>query len=189
MINDLVKESERAQRIVRNLLDFARESGLESEQYDVERIIEDTLQLATNQIKLAKVKVKGEVAENLPHIFGDRRQLEQVFLNMVLNALDAMPDGGTLTIACKNTKDREFVSIEFIDSGIGIPQERISDIFNPFFTTKPDAKGTGLGLSVSLGIIKQHGGDIRVKSEVGKGTTFTVLLPVAKVPAAMPSDV
>jgi signal transduction histidine kinase len=188
MVNDLVKESERAQKIVRNLLDFARESGIESEQHDVQMIIEETLQLASNQIKLAKVKVKGEIATNLPPIFGDRRQLEQVFLNMVLNALDAMPDGGTLTISCRNTKDREFVAIDFADTGIGIPKERISDIFNPFFTTKPDAKGTGLGLSVSLGIIKQHGGDIKVKSEIGKGTTFTVLLPVAQVPAAIVED-
>jgi signal transduction histidine kinase len=128
------------------------------------------------------------MAPNLPPVYGDRRQLEQVFLNIVLNALDAMPEGGTLGISCNNTPDRELVSVEFTDTGIGIPEQRISDVFNPFYTTKPDAKGTGLGLSVSLGIIRQHGGDIKVKSQVGKGTTFSVLLPVAKVPADMSDE-
>jgi signal transduction histidine kinase len=188
MINDLVAQSERAQKIVRNLLDFARESEIESEAHEVQDLIEDTLRLATNQIKLSKVKVKGDLAPNLPPIYGDRRQLEQVFLNIVLNALDAMPDGGTLRISCNNSRDRELVSVEFGDTGVGIPEHKISDVFNPFFTTKPDAKGTGLGLSVSLGIIRQHGGDIEVKSEVGKGSTFTVLLPVAKVPAEISDE-
>jgi signal transduction histidine kinase len=188
MANDLVSQSERAQKIVRNLLDFARESELESEAHAVEKLIEDTLRLATNQIKLAKVKVKGDLAPNLPPVYGDRQQLEQVFLNIVLNALDAMPKGGTLSISCNNTRDRELVSVEFSDTGVGIPAHTISDIFNPFFTTKPDAKGTGLGLSVSLGIIRQHGGDMKVRSEVGQGTTFSVFLPVAKVPADIADD-
>jgi signal transduction histidine kinase len=188
MVNDLVAQSERAQKIVRNLLDFARESEIESEAHEVEDLIEDTLRLATNQIKLAKVKVKGDLAPNLPPVYGDRGQLEQVFLNIVLNALDAMPKGGTLSISCNSTEDRELVSVEFSDTGVGIPEQRISDVFNPFFTTKPDAKGTGLGLSVSLGIIRQHGGDIKVKSEVGEGTTFSVLLPIAKVPAEIDDE-
>jgi signal transduction histidine kinase len=188
MANDLVTQSERAQKIVRNLLDFARESEIESEAHEVERLIENTLRLATNQIKLAKVKVKGDLAPNLPPVYGDRQQLEQVFLNIVLNALDAMPKGGTLGISCDITKDRELVSVEFTDTGVGIPEHRISDIFNPFFTTKPDAKGTGLGLSVSLGIIQQHGGDMKVRSLVGQGTTFSVFLPVAKVPADIRED-
>jgi signal transduction histidine kinase len=179
MANDMVTESERAQKIVRNLLDFARESGVESEQQDIQDIIENTLRLASNQIKLANVKVKGELAANTPPIFVDRRQVEQVFLNIVLNSLDAMPGGGTLTICCDNAQGNDFISVDFTDTGTGIPEEKISDVFNPFFTTKPDAKGTGLGLAVSLGIIKQHGGDIKVKSQVGEGTTFTVLLPVA----------
>jgi two-component system NtrC family sensor kinase len=188
MVDDLVSQSERAQRIVRNLLDFARESEIEAEAHQVEDIVEDTLRLATNQIKLSKVKVKGEVAPDLPPIYGDRQQLEQVFLNIVLNALDAMPEGGSLSIACNTTRDRELISVEFTDTGIGIPEHKISDVFNPFFTTKPGATGTGLGLSVSLGIIGQHGGDMKVRSQVGKGTTFTVLLPVAKVPADICDD-
>jgi two-component system NtrC family sensor kinase len=188
MVNDLVGQSERAQKIVRNLLDFARESEIESEVHEIQDLIEDTLRLATNQIKLAEVKVKGDLAPNLPPIYGDRQQIEQVFLNIVLNALDAMPNGGALSIACNGTSDRDLVSVAFTDTGIGIPEQRVSDVFNPFYTTKPDAKGTGLGLSVSLGIIRQHGGDIKVKSEVGKGTTFSVFLPVAKVPAEIADE-
>ncbi len=183
LVNDLVVESERAQKIVRNLLDFARESEAELESHSVQGIIEETLRLASNQIKLAKVKVEGEMEENLPEIYGDRQQLVQVFLNLVLNALDAMPDGGVLRIKIFNTKDRESVAVTFEDTGVGIPKQHLRDIFDPFFTSKKAAKGTGLGLSVSLGIIQRHGGDIRVESEVGKGTVFTVVLPVAKVPA------
>ena len=168
---------------MRNLLEFARESEGELESHSVQSIVEATLRLASNQIKLAKVKVEGEMEENIPAIYGDRQQLEQVFLNLVLNALDAMPDGGVLRIELANTEDRESVAVKFEDTGIGIPKQHLGDIFDPFFTSKKAAKGTGLGLSVSLGIIQSHGGDIRVESEVGKGTVFTVLLPVAKVPA------
>jgi len=108
-----------------------------------------------------------------------------VFLNIVLNALHAMPNGGTLDISVRNTKDRNSVLVEFTDTGVGIPEHQINNIFDPFFSTKPDAKGTGLGLSVSLGIIRQHGGDIKVKSQVNVGTTFTISLPTARVPAEM----
>jgi two-component system NtrC family sensor kinase len=183
LVGDLVGESERAQKIVRNLLDFARESEAELESHSVQGIVEETLRLASNQIKLAEVKVCVEMGENVPAIHGDRGQLQQVFLNLVLNALDAMPDGGLLYLEVMNSEDREFVAVTFEDTGIGIPKQHLRDIFDPFFTSKKAAKGTGLGLSVSLGIIQGHGGDIRVQSEVGKGTVFTVLLPVAKVPA------
>jgi signal transduction histidine kinase len=183
MAADLVSESERARDIVRNLLDFARASDIELAPIDVEQLIGDTLQLASNQVKLAKVKVRGEVEENVPPVYGDRRQLAQVFLNLVLNALDAMPGGGTLTITVETSADRGLVNIELADTGVGIPPQHLESIFQPFFSTKHQAKGTGLGLSVSLGIIKQHGGDIRVESEVGRGTTFTVSLPIAQVPA------
>ena len=188
MVNDLMGQSERAQKIIGNLLDFARESEIESESISAQAMIEETLLLAANQIKLAKVKVKGELDPDLPPIYGDRQQLTQVFLNMVLNALDAMPKGGTLTISISNSKDRDFVAIDFADTGTGIPEHVLSNIFDPFFTTKSQATGTGLGLSVSLGIIKQHNGDIKVESQVNKGTTFTVLLPIAKIPAYMSNE-
>ncbi len=183
MIEDLVGESERAQRIVRNLLDFARESGSEAEALDVADIVDETLQLSANQFKLANVKVRVESRQDLPSVYGDAQQLEQVFLNIVLNALDAMPDGGRLDISIDLTDDREYLEVAFEDTGTGIPPHKLTDIFDPFFTSKKRGKGTGLGLALSLDIVKRHGGDIRVRSEMGHGTTFTVVLPVPKVPA------
>ncbi len=188
MVDDLVSESERAQRIVRNLLDFARESTTQLEPLSPLRLVEETLRLASNQIKLAKVRVQGEVDPNLPSVFGDFQQLTQVLLNIVLNALDAMPDGGTLTIAIRTSRGRDWIEIDLSDTGIGMPEQVVAAVFDPFFTTKSGAKGTGLGLSVSQGIVRQHGGDILVESSPGVGTTFTVHLPVAMVPAAIPKS-
>ena len=185
LVGDLVGESERARDIVRNLLDFARESDVELTPLEVEEVIGDTLQLAANQVRLARVKVRGEVEENVPAVYGDRHQLTQVFLNLVLNALDAMAGGGTLTITVEKSEDGNCVDIAFADTGAGIQEQHLHSIFDPFFTTKKHAKGTGLGLSVSKGIMEQHGGDIRVETELGAGTTFTVSLPVARVPAPL----
>jgi len=185
MVRDLVGESERARKIVRNLLDFARESNLETEFITPQHLVEETLQLATNQLKLGKVKVVGEIEDNLPAIHGDFQQLSQVFLNLVLNAIDAMPDGGTLIIGIAVPRARDHVIFTFSDTGTGMPDRVMANIFDPFFTTKPGAKGTGLGLSVSLGIVQQHGGDIQVESSPGEGTTFTVIMPVTKVPASI----
>ena len=186
MVNDLIGESERAQQIVRNLLDFARESTVQLEPVDLQRLVEETLRLASNQIKLAKVRVKGEIDSNLPPVYGDFQQLTQVMLNIVLNALDAMPGGGTLTIALRTPSGKDQVAVEVTDTGVGMPEQVLANVFDPFFTTKSGATGTGLGLSVSLGIIRQHGGDILVRSELEKGTTFTIQLPVAMVPARIP---
>jgi two-component system NtrC family sensor kinase len=183
MVTDLVGESERAQQIVRNLLDFARESTVQLRPVDPQRLVEETLRLASNQIKLAKVKVRGEIDSNLPPIYGDFQQLTQVMLNIVLNALDAMSGGGTLTIALRTPSSKDQIAVEVTDTGVGMPEQVLANVFDPFFTKKSGATGTGLGLSVSLGIIRQHGGDILVRSKVGEGTTFTIQLPVALVPA------
>lgn len=187
MIKDLVGESERAQRIVRNLLDFARETDPDIEPLDIQQLVEEVLRLASNQIKLAKVKVRGEVESQLPPVFGDAQQLKQVVLNHVLNAIDAMPDGGTLSISIDTSKNRDYLMVEIADTGTGIPPHQLDNIFDPFFTTKSKSKGTGLGLAVSLSIVKKHGGDISVRSRVGKGTAFTIILPAAKVPADLTS--
>jgi len=186
MARDLVSESERARTIVRNLLDFARESETGVQPLEIRKIVTDTILLASNQAKLAGVKIQTELGQALPTVHGDPGQLTQVFLNLVLNAIDAMPAGGTLTISVGQTSDGESVEIRFTDTGIGIPEQHLGSVFDPFFTSKKKAKGTGLGLSVSLGIVKQQGGDIQVQSRVGKGTTFTVSLPTAKVPASIP---
>jgi signal transduction histidine kinase len=183
MINDLVEQAERAQKIVRNLLDFARESEIETELLDMGDIMRETLALAANQIKLHNVKLIVDMAPNLPPVHGDKQHLSQVFLNLILNALDAMPQGGRLTIHTGQNYSPSFLDIEISDTGKGIPEHIIDSIFDPFFTTKPTGKGTGLGLSVSLGIVRKHGGAIRVQSSVGAGTTFQVLLPISTVPA------
>ncbi len=181
MANDLVDQAQRSQKIVRNLLDFARESEMKTELFQVKDLIEEVLRLTTNQMKIAKVKLKRHFADNLPAIHGDKTQLNQVFLNIVLNAVDAMPKGGVLSI--KTDINQEYLKIDVSDTGVGIPEHILNSVFDPFFTTKSTGKGTGLGLSVSLGIIRKHGGDIQVKSILNEGTTFTILLPTAKVPA------
>jgi signal transduction histidine kinase len=185
MITDLVGEAERSRMIVRNLLDFARESGIKTGLLQIQDLIDEILHLTSNQFKLSKVKVARQYASNLPAFHGDRQQIYQVFLNLVLNAIDAMPGGGTLTVTTRIADERDYIMVEIADTGVGIPEHELASIFDPFFTSKPTGKGTGLGLSVSLGIIQNHGGDIRVRSRTGEGTTFTVLLPTAKVPPKM----
>jgi two-component system NtrC family sensor kinase len=183
MINDLVQEAERSQKIVRNLLEFARVREIDTCLLQLNDILEEALQLVTNQLKLYKVKIERRFAPNLEPFSGDKQQLIQVFLNLTLNAIDAMPDGGTLIIDTNTISEGDYLKVSFTDSGIGIQDHVKPHIFDPFFTTKSQGKGTGLGLSVSMGIIRKHGGDIRVDSHVNRGTTFTVLLPPAKIPA------
>ncbi len=183
MVKDLVHEAERSERIVRNLLDFARESEITIRPLDMRQLLEETLKFASNQIKLRKMQVEFDPGDTIAMIHGDRQQLSQVFLNLILNSLDAMTEGGKLAISIERSTTSGFVAAKFKDNGSGIAPHILSRIFDPFFTTKPTGKGTGLGLSVSLGIIKQHGGDIQVQSIVGLGTEFTVLLPVVEMPA------
>ena len=185
MVNDLVIQGERAHKIVNNLLDFARESETKSEYLYIDKLINETIQLAKNQIKLSKIKIETSISENLQPIYGDKNLLIQVFLNLFINAIDAMTDGGILSINVSKEKRTNFISIQIHDTGCGIPDHLLNSIFNPFFTTKPTSKGTGLGLSVSKGIIEKHGGDIIVDSKVDKGTTFTVHLPIVSIPADM----
>ncbi len=183
MINDLVTQGQRAQQVVKNLLDFARESETKMEYQYIDKLIDETIRLSRNQIKISKIEIREEVAENLPPIYGDRKLLIQVFLNLLLNAIDAMPNGGVVTVRVEQEKITGFLSIHISDTGVGIPGHILGSIFTPFFTTKPTGKGTGLGLAVSKGIIETHGGSIEVESKVGEGTTFTVHLPIVPIPA------
>jgi two-component system, NtrC family, sensor kinase len=183
MINDLVVQGERAQQVVKNLLDFARESETKTEYLRIDTLIAETIQLVKNQTKLSKVKIEEAIGKNLPPIYGDRKLLIQVLLNLIINAIDAMPNGGNLTITVKEEKKIGFLAVQVTDTGGGIPEHIIKSIFNPFFTTKPTGSGTGLGLSVSRGIIEKHGGHIDVESKPGQGTTFTVYLPIVPIPA------
>ena len=188
LVKDLISQAERAARIVRNLLDFARESEIKSEHLDMKQLLEETLRLAANEIKLRKVQIEMDIEDNLPFIYGDRHQLNQVFLNLILNALDAMKEKGKLEITVLREGTPGFLVTKVKDNGSGIPPHILPLIFDPFFTTKSTGKGAGLGLSVSLGIVKQHGGDIKVVSTPGLGTVFNVLLPIAEVPAAMKDE-
>jgi two-component system NtrC family sensor kinase len=182
MVNDLVEQAARAQKIVRNLLDFARESEITTEKLDLAAVLQGATSLAANQIRLSGARIALDVASNLPAIHGDRQSLIQVFVNLLLNALDVVGKGGRVRIAAGSKHDPGWVQVTVTDDGPGIPAHALPYIFDPFFTTKPRGKGTGLGLSVSLGIVRQHGGDIRVESEPGKGTTVTILLPAAMIP-------
>lgn len=183
MARDLVDQAERAQRIVRNLLDFAREGEKKTERLDIGRILDETIELAGNQVRISGVKIVKRLPENLPQIHCERHKLCQVFLNLFLNAVDAMPEGGTITLSAERADVPGLLAVHVADTGKGITDHVLPLIFDPFFTTKPTGKGTGLGLSVSLGLVRSYGGDIQVSSKVGEGSIFTVLLPIAEMPA------
>ncbi len=170
------KESLHCKRIVQNLLDFAQRSRLTPHPTNINEVIDTSCELLEHQISLQNVELIKGYDSALPSIMADPNQLQQVFINIMLNAYQAMPDGGTLHITTRTTGSE--LQVIFADTGTGIPPENIQHIFDPFFTTKEVGEGTGLGLSVSYGIIKAHGGDIEVESEVGKGTTFTIKLPL-----------
>jgi len=171
----IVRETTRAAGIVRGLLDFARERPSAKAPMDVNDVIGRTMRLLGNQSAFHKIVVVEDLADGLPAIDGDANQIQQVLLNLSLNACEAMPDGGTLLLS--TSCEDESVVVRVTDTGCGIKQEHLDQIFEPFFSTKPVGKGTGLGLSVSYGIVRQHGGTLEVESAAGKGSTFTVTLP------------
>lgn len=173
----IIDETARCSNIVKGLLEFARQTPPERKPADINKIIEKTLLLFKSQILLTNVRVDYNLAKTLPNLLIDTNKIEQVFTNVILNALDAMPDGGTLTITTEVSADKKSVEVKFKDTGCGIQKENINKIFDPFFSTKR-TKGTGLGLSVSYGIIRQHDGTIRVQSEPKKGTTINICLPL-----------
>ncbi len=185
MIDDVVAEAERAKKIISNLLDFARESGSQLEPLDLPHLLQETITLAGNQIKLSGIKIDFSASGNLPRVHGDSQQLRQVFLNLILNAIDASSKGGHIQVLVLPADEPNYLAVKVIDEGSGIPAHILPNVFDPFFTTKGKGKGTGLGLSVSQGIVAKHGGRIMVSSQESKGTTFTVVLPVTTIPAAL----
>jgi two-component system, NtrC family, sensor kinase len=168
------RESERCSAIVRNLLGFARERELTVSDADVHAALEEALSLAANQFLLQGVQVERHFGA-IPTVQGDFGQLRQAFVNIVINAGDAMPKGGTLSVRTEYVANADEVVIEFADTGIGVPADRLSKVFDPFYTSKE--KGTGLGLSVVYGIVRRHGGRIAIQSEVGLGCIVTMWLP------------
>ena len=135
-----------------------------------------------NQLTLSGIHVEEDIPPDLPPIRGEKKSLQQVFLNLFINAIQAMLDGGTLNIRAHPSADGQWMVIDVTDTGVGIDPEHLSRIFDPFYTTKQVGRGTGLGLSVTYGIVEKHGGHIEVKSRVGAGATFTVTLPLHKKP-------
>jgi two-component system NtrC family sensor kinase len=183
MVEDVVNETKRSKEIISNLLDFARESGAQLEPLDLKQLLKDTISLAANQVKLSGIRIEFQATDNLPRVHGDSQQLRQVFLNLILNAIDASAKGSKIQTLVLPADEPNYVAVKVIDFGSGIPDHILGSIFDPFFTTKGKGKGTGLGLSVSQGIVAKHGGRIRVSSREGQGSTFTVTLPVTTIPA------
>ncbi|HEX9017142.1 MAG TPA: ATP-binding protein, partial [Chloroflexota bacterium] len=177
MLRQLYTQVERAGSTVRNLLDFTRKETPAFTTVTVQDVIGSTLRLVSNELKLGQVESYLELPPDLPKVSGNPRNLQQVFLNLFLNAIQAMPDGGKLTVRATVQED-QLLRVDVSDTGVGIPPENLGKVFDPFFTTKEPGQGTGLGLSVSYGIIEKHRGRITVSSKVGEGTTFSVFLPL-----------
>jgi signal transduction histidine kinase len=182
LLEKITRQTFRASEIVNNLLNFSRTSGTEFANVDVNKVITDTLALLEHQFKTAKIQVRSELTPAISAIQGNPGRLQQVFLNLFLNAKDAMPGGGTLNVA---TSNGEMVSVRVSDTGSGIAPENVHRIYDPFFTTKTapkegQSRGTGLGLAVTYGIIQEHAGKIRVESKPGSGTTFALDFPLTR---------
>jgi hypothetical protein len=177
LLEKIHRQTLRASGIVNNLLNFSRTGDAQFRETDINVVLEDTLQLLEPQLRSANMEVVRHYGQDLPAAYGSASKLQQVFMNLVINARDAMPAGGRLTISTRLV-DTSLV-VDFRDTGVGIAPENIARIYDPFFTTKEVGQGTGLGLALSYGIIQEHGGRIFVESRPGEGAHFTIKLPTA----------
>ncbi|MCL4492976.1 MAG: ATP-binding protein [Nitrospirae bacterium] len=179
-IEVIIEQANRCSNIIKGLLGFSRATSAEKGGENINTLLKRSLDIMSHKADFFDVKFITRLDESLPLVKAGGLQLQQVFLNMILNAVDAMDGKGTLTISTRNIMENglAFAEIEFADTGCGISEENMTKIFEPFFTTKPVGKGTGLGLAVSYGIIKDHGGNIIVKSEVGRGASFYIRIPI-----------
>ncbi len=177
-LEEVIKQTERCRDIVKGLLEFSRQSEVHTEPVDLNRILEETLALISRQSIFLNIEVVKELDPDLPEVMADRSQFQQVFMNIIMNAVQAMEEKGRVTLVTRRAgEDR--VEILISDTGRGIPAEKIDRIFDPFFTTKASGQGTGLGLSIAYGIVSKHRGTITVESEEGRGSTFTIRVPAA----------
>jgi signal transduction histidine kinase len=177
VLEKIERQTFRAAKIVNGLLNLARPAQVDSGPCDINTVINDVLSLLEHQFKNGSIQVRKELAPAAPLVQGIEHKLQQVFLNLFLNARDAMPKGGWLTIVTR--QEGGAAVVEVADTGSGIPAEYLSRIYDPFFTTKAIGKGTGLGLSITYGIVQEHGGSISCDSHAGQGTRFTLQLPLA----------
>ncbi|MHA2621443.1 MAG: sensor histidine kinase [bacterium JZ-2024 1] len=174
----IVKQANRCTQIIHGLLDFARPTQPHTIPCNINTVLVESLSLLEKQPLFLNVRIKKELSQNLPLVYADPSQMQQVFTNILVNAAEAMDGSGDLEIITRRDPGEPFIEILFRDTGRGIPEENIERIFDPFFTTKEGGRGTGLGLAISYGIIKRHEGSIEVQSTVGKGTTFIIRLPL-----------
>ena len=177
ILEDIMGQTERASKIVRNLLDFSRAHATEMEPLHIEEVLEKTKNLIVNELRIHKIALETEIGDNLPPVCGDFQKLQQVFLNLIINAEQAIGEYGRIALKARLTSD-DTIRIDVSDTGPGIDQQHLERIFDPFFTTKEAGKGTGLGLAIVYGIVEKHGGYVEVASKLGEGTTFSVYLPV-----------
>ncbi len=181
-LEEVLRQTERCRDIVKGLLDFSRQSEVSMELLDLNKVLQDTLSLLARQALFLNIRIVKEWDPDLPPVLADRSQLQQVFMNILLNAVQAMDEKGTIAITTGRNSADDFVEVQIADTGCGIPPDKIDRVFDPFFTTKSSGHGTGLGLSIAYGIVTKHRGNITLESTVGKGSTFTVRLPVATMP-------
>ena len=177
VLEKIERQTFRAAKIVNGLLNLARPAQVDTGPVDVNAVINDVLSLLEHQMRTGRIQVRKELAATAPVVLGIEYKLQQVFLNLFLNARDAMPKGGWLSIVTRSSPEGAIV--EVADTGSGIPADQLSRIYDPFFTTKEIGKGTGLGLSITYGIVQEHGGTITCDSSMGQGTRFTLTLPLA----------
>ncbi len=180
LYQDGMEQCDRVSDIIRNLLEFSRASHTKVKQVSIEEIVDKTKRLVLNEMDLYQISFHKEIRDQLPDMVIDASGIQQVLFNLFLNAIQAMPCGGDLTVSIGLSKAMNECRIDIIDTGKGIDQEHINKIFDPFYTTKQDGEGTGLGLSVSYSIIEKHGGRIEVNSKPGQGTTFVIYLPLKR---------
>jgi two-component system NtrC family sensor kinase len=178
-LEEVVRQTRRCSEIVKHLLEFSRQHAVSAEEVDVNEVLEKTLALLERQSIFFNIAVEKRLAPDLPRIMADRSQLQQVLMNILMNAVQAMDERGTVTLTSRYDRERDRVELSIRDTGCGIPADKIDRIFDPFFTTNRTGQGTGLGLSIAYGIVEEHGGRIEVESTPGKGSLFTVYLPRA----------
>ncbi len=177
-IRKIVTQANRCREIIRGLLDFARQRKPDKTVSNVNSVLRECISLVENQALFHNIEIVEELDDALPSAVIDPSQIERLFMNLIINAAEAMPDGGRLTLISRFDPVDRCIELKFIDTGHGIPEEYMEQLFDPFFTTKDPGHGTGLGLAISYGIVKEHNGTITVESKVGQGTTFTVRLPL-----------